>query len=193
VQALVRGVQFYRNARLLPTAAQATELQALACDGSGDTSAGCGLFSTLKPPFNASSGDGQLGVFEGLTSDIAMDGNQPMSLGVRCDCVTESSTSFAVRAVVTGNVSDRLVAINLLNFGHIHAGYSQPWVVGAGPALTADRPWAPVGDAFGIKSWTTNDAAYRLFYKDDDARGLLVGRLLAKHFVLFPRGLAVCC
>jgi hypothetical protein len=77
--------------------------------------------------------------------------------------------------VVTGNASDRVVATNLLNFGHIHAGYSQPWVVGAGPALTAERPWAPVGDAFGIKSWTTNDAAYRLFYKDDDARGLLVG------------------
>ena len=119
-------------------------------------------------------------MFEGLTSDIALDGSQPQSNGMRCDCVTESSAAFAVRSVVTGNASDAAVARSLLNFGHMHAGYHQPWAVGAGPptsipgAVTADgRPWVVSGDAFGLMSWTTHDGAYEEFYKDDDARGLL--------------------
>jgi hypothetical protein len=33
--------------------------------------------------------------------------------GMRCDCVTETSASFAARAVVTGNASDITVATNL--------------------------------------------------------------------------------
>lgn len=83
------------------------------------------------------SGDGQLGVFEGLTSDIAMDGSQPLSPGIRCDCVTETSAAFATRAILTGSTADAAVATNLLNFGHIHAGFSQPWAVGGGAALAA--------------------------------------------------------
>jgi hypothetical protein len=94
--------------------------------------------------------------------------------------VTESSASFAVRAVLTGNASDRLVATNLLNFGHLHSGYHQPWALGAGQPdpytaihTKATRPWVVSGDAFGIKSWTTMDHSYQEYFSDDDARGLL--------------------
>ena len=58
----------------------------------------------------------------------------------------------------------------LLDAGHIHSGYSQPWAIGAGSAN--DRPWVVSGDAFGLMAWTTADQAYELFYKDDDARGI---------------------
>ena len=85
------------------------------------------------------AGNGQLGVFEGLTSDIAMDGSQPLSPGIRCDCVTETSAAFAARAILTGSAIDTAVATNLLNFGHIHAGFSQPWAVGGGPQLETVR------------------------------------------------------
>jgi hypothetical protein len=126
------------------------------------------------------SGDGQLGVFEGLTSDIDIHGKQPQSNGVRCDCITETSASFAVRAVLTGNTSDELVATNLLNYGHLHSGYHQPWAVGAAQPdpytsiHTKDsRPWVVSGDAFGLKAWTTMDHSYQEYFNDDDARGLL--------------------
>eukprot|EP00040_Diaphanoeca_grandis_P026893 m.151655 g.151655 ORF g.151655 m.151655 type:complete len:876 (+) comp30772_c0_seq2:72-2699(+) len=171
LEAFVRGVQFYRNSRMLPTAQRASDLYILDC--ANGLNPACEAYSRLDFPYNASSGDGQLGVFEGLTSNIALDGNQPQSLGVRCDCVTEASTSFAVRGIVTNNKSDIAVATNLLNFGHIHSGYSQPWVVGGGSNLDKARPWASTGGAFGIKAWTTADNAYTEFYKDDDARGLL--------------------
>eukprot|EP01050_Picozoa_sp_SAG11_P014899 SAG11_NODE_1881_length_4130_cov_2.080873_3_plen_389_part_00 len=166
-QALIRGVQFYRNARLMPNYQRAVQLTML--KGAKEGSA---AFARLSPPFQqAMSGEGQLGVFEGLTSDISVTGKQPQSNGMRCDCVTETSASFAVRSVVTANTSDVTVAQNLLNYGHQHAGYSQPWAVGA---QSADgRPWVVSGDAFGIMSWATRDEAYELMYKDDDARGLL--------------------
>ena len=69
------------------------------------------------PPPPSPTPQGQLGVFEGLTSDIDIHGKQPQSNGVRCDCITETSASFAIRAVLTGNTSDENVATNLLNYG----------------------------------------------------------------------------
>ena len=74
-QALVRGVQFYRNARLLPTAARATELAMLRCstDKNQSTIDKCAAYARLSSPYEAPlSGEGQLGVFEGLTSDISV-------------------------------------------------------------------------------------------------------------------------
>ena len=173
LQALVRGVQFYRNARLIPDATRATALARLHCK-SADSSNNCSDFANLRAPYaQRLSGEGQLGIFEGLTSDIDLLGRQPQSIGVRADCVTESSASFAVRGRVTKNSSDLLVGTNLLSYAHIHAGYTQPWIVGAGAETDASRPWTASGDAFGLLSWTTADAAYELYYKDDDARGML--------------------
>jgi hypothetical protein len=173
LQAMVRGVQYYRNARLMPNAKRATDLAGLHCGKGAATSDACEAFARLAPPFQGESGDGQLGMFEGYTSDISIDGSQPMSIGMRADCTGESSASFAVRSVVTKNTSDAAVARNLLNYAHVHSGFSQPWVVGGGAQLDSQRPWASTGDSFGILAWTTNDGAYERFYKDDDARGLL--------------------
>ena len=72
----------------------------------------------------------------------------------------------------------------LLDAGHIHSGYSQPWAIGAGSAN--DRPWVVSGDAFGLMAWTTADQAYELFYKDDDARGLL-GAIVTAGVLKTPR------
>ena len=81
---------------------------------------------------------GQLGIFEGFTSNVAVDGTQPQSIGVRADCVTESSASFAVRSLLAHGKNatsdaqrDRAISTNLLNYGHIHSGFSQPWAVGS--------------------------------------------------------------
>ena len=73
-----------------------------------------------------------------------------------------------------------MVATNLLNYGHLHSGFHQPWALGSGAPdqytnthTKSTRPWAVSGDAFGIKSWTTSDHAYQEYFADDDARGLL--------------------
>jgi hypothetical protein len=178
--ALTLQVQFYRNARLLPTVARATEL-AMIVSTLPDYDLRMRKYARLAPPYETNeSGNGQLGIFEGLTSDIDIRGTQPQSNGVRCDCITETSASFAVRSVITGNVSDRDVSMNLLNYAHLHAGFHQPWAVGSGkpdPYTTKHtretRPWTVSGDAFGLMSWTTLDHAYQEFFSDDDARGLL--------------------
>ena len=100
LQALIRGVQFYRNARLLPTGQRAVELTTLKCDGSSqDTKDKCAAFARLSPPYEAlESGNGQLGVFEGLTSDISVNGKQPQSNGVRCDCGTNIHPLLSVQS-----------------------------------------------------------------------------------------------
>ena len=184
-QALLRGVEFYRNARLLPDAQRAIKLTMIIpannTDPGPDFDMKMRRFARRAPPYEANvSGDGQLGVFEGFTSDIDYFGRQPQFNGIRCDCVTETSSAFAVRAAVTGNESDRLVATNLLNYGHIHAGFHQPWALGAGQPdiytnihTGATRPWVVSGDAFGLMAWETMDHAYQLYYSDDNARGFL--------------------
>lgn len=181
LRAVTRGVEFYRAARLLPDASRAVQLGMLFGLNASMQPDALRRYSRLAPPYDTNgSGDGQLGVFEGLTSDIDINGKQPQSNGVRCDCVTEASASFAVRSVLTGSKADRLVSTNLLNYGHVHAGFHQPWALGGNApdpytkVHTRDsRPWIISGDAFGIKSWTTLDHAYQQFFVDDDARGLL--------------------
>ena len=171
LQALVRGVGFYRSSLLMPDARRARQLASLV-PTRADLASLKRRYARLSPPFGQRvSGDGQLGIFEGLTSDVAIDGTQPQANSVRCDCVSESSSSFAVRAVLTDNASDARVAANLLSFAHLHSGFHQPWALGAGSADR--RPWVVAGDAFGVMGWATNDGAYEEFYKDDDARGLL--------------------
>jgi hypothetical protein len=180
-QAVLRGVDFYRNARLLPDAQRAVQLGMLFGMNVSEQAEALRRYARLASPYEANaSGDGQLGIFEGLTSDIDIYGKQPQSNGVRADCVTESSASFAVRAQLSGNKSDARVATNLLNYGHIHSGYHQPWAVGAGQPdpyiqqhLKATRPWVVSGDAFGLMAWTTMDHSYVEYFSDDDARGLL--------------------
>lgn len=84
----------------------------------------------------------------------------------------QPQTLFKVILVSLGAlaVEARQTAVSLLNFGMIFAGYGQPWAVNGGSDLATNRPWTLGGDAFGIMSWTTANNAYKLFYKDDDAR-----------------------
>lgn len=85
LQALKRGVQFYRNARLLPTYQRAVSLTSINQDHNQSGADKRAAYARLSPPFDAPvSGDGQLGVFEGLTSDISVNGKQPQSNGMRC-------------------------------------------------------------------------------------------------------------
>lgn len=84
-QAVVRGVGFYRNARLLPDGHRAVKLGQLYGLNISKQADALRKYARLVPPYEAKdSGDGQLGIFEGLTSDIDINGKQPQSNGVRC-------------------------------------------------------------------------------------------------------------
>ena len=177
-QALIRGVRFFRTGKLMPDALRAEQLSQLKCETKTDagTARECAQFMRLAPPFNHShGGDGQLGIFEGYSSDIDIHGRQPIGTAIRCDCTTETSASFAAAFAVGHNVSDEDTAISLLSYGHHHAGFSQQWLAGATHDLdTADgRAWLLTGDAFGLMSWGSPGTGYHIYYKDDDARGLL--------------------
>ena len=166
--ALIRGVDFYRRARLLPGGARANQLAILSVQQSA---ADQRAFARMAPPFDVGaniSGDGRLGIFEGLLSDIDVDGKQLQSNGVRSDCVMEAAAAFAVLGAVGGQAADSRTASNLLDYGLIHSGMRQPWAVGE---KTSDpRPWVLSGDAFGLINCLEEEG---LWYSDGDARDIL--------------------
>jgi hypothetical protein len=166
--ALIRGVDFYRRARLLPGGARANQLAMLSVQQSA---ADQRAFARMAPPFDVGaniSGDGRLGIFEGLLSDIDVDGKQLQSNGVRSDCVMEASAAFAALGAVGGQPADSRTASNLLDYGLIHSGMRQPWAVGE---RTSDpRPWVLSGDAFGLINCLEEEG---LWYSDGDARDIL--------------------
>ena len=79
-------MQFYRTARLLPDGARATMMGMLFGLNESEQPDALRRYARLVPPYEAAaSGDGQLGVFEGLTSDIDIQGKQPQSNGASRD------------------------------------------------------------------------------------------------------------
>ena len=88
---------------------------------------------------------------------------------------------------MTQNSTDKRTATSLLNYGHIHSGFSQPWAVSGGhTTVSGSRPWILNGNAFGVIAWTTDDAAYSKYYSDDDARGIL-GAIVTAGVLKSPR------
>ena len=81
LNAMRRGVEFYRRARLMPNAKAAAQLATLYCDEGAATSDNCSEFARNSKGYDHPDGNGALGMFEGYTSDIAMDGTQPRSIG----------------------------------------------------------------------------------------------------------------
>ena len=192
--AVARGVAWFRRSMSMPGVVQASQLASLHCQSGAGTSDGCSAFARGAGQFEQNvSGDGLLGIFEGFTSDIALDGSQPRAIEVRDDCVSETSSSFATlgallakEAAETGDTNTHeeaqaatRTASNLLSFAHLHSGFHQVWTVGAGSATASAKPWVVRGDAFGILSWETGDNAFTKFYKDDDARAILAAMATA--------------
>ena len=155
--ALDRGVEWYRNALMLPSMSRLVDLNAHQST------------STIMPfPGTTAykSSRGQLGVFEGFTSDVlAENGTNPQSINIRNDCTSETAMAFAIRCRILNKSDDCDVASNLLSFAWQHSGIQQ----------TFNPPHGSPQDTFGLLAWETNGAAYDMFYKDDDARSLLAG------------------
>ena len=144
-----------------------------------------GYVSDVATGLMDSSGHGMGGSRHGTTLR-AVDGSQPQTTQFRGDCAAETALAFAMRYYSTAasstvasssspppapaamETADRRTAINLLSFawGGV-SGMQQGW----NPPNATTHP----SDTFGLVAWTTEGAPAKLFYKDDDARGLLAG------------------
>jgi hypothetical protein len=104
-------------------------------------------------------GDGTLGVLEGHSSKILLDGSQPARWWIRADCVGETAMVLALASQqrVAANLIDFLVRSKMANGSRLD----------------------PANVAYGLLGWNEatryykNEDGYDVYYGDDNARCLL--------------------
>jgi hypothetical protein len=101
-------------------------------------------------------GDGELGLLEGMRSEVDYLGRQPVIYNLRSDCIGESALAFALRAGIENDTRSTRIASNLLDWLYDRSG------------LFIDTPEKP---SYGMLAWTP-DAAGAL-YQDNDVRVML--------------------
>ena len=152
LQALQRGIEWYKNARMLIPTSWEDTLSSLVESGIQRIK-----YSPEIPP-----GDGSNGVFECIFSEIDENGSQPIGIMKRGDCISETSMAFAAAGKVFDNseyleISKNLLDYYLLNSYALKKEYGDP---GHG--------------AYGLIPWgISNHAWYRASYGDDNARFIL--------------------
>jgi hypothetical protein len=158
-QALRRGVAWYESARMLIHPAWADTYDTLAREWPDRVGPG--------PTAGQPCGDGSLGVLEGFSSHIGLDGAQPVRWWRRHDCNGEAAGGMALAARALTDPAWAARAANLADFLYTRSILSQ--------GNRAD----PSHPAFGLLGW--NDVAryhgeldgYGVYYGSDNARGLL--------------------
>ena len=149
-QSLIRGVEWYRNARMLihPSWSDRYDEAADFPDRTGP-----------QPEAELPAGDGSHGVLEGFSSRIRWDGSQAVRWWLRADCNSETAMAWALRGLITDDTTDFGVAGRLQDFVHNTS------VLHQGPRND------PASSEYGLVSW--NVFYNRAYYGDDNARVLL--------------------
>jgi len=112
-------------------------------------------------------GDGSLGLLEGHSSLIQLDGSQPARWWIRADCVGEASMVLALAAKLGGQQDYVRVARNLCEF-----------LIARSKMANGTR-LDPQNAAYGLIGWNEadqyykNEDGYDVYYGDDNARCLL--------------------
>lgn len=104
-------------------------------------------------------GDGSLGITEGYSSAIRLDGSQPMRYAVRNDCVSEAAMTLAFDSVIHGAAPCAQKAANLIDYLYGASVMSQG---------TQNDPSSPM---YGLIGWSLDSP--EKFWGDDNARGML--------------------
>ena len=136
--AIVRGVDWHTKARLLVHSSWKDRPRRAAPDDSWPC------------------GDGELGLIEGVRSEVDYLGRQPVTWGLRSDCNGESALAFALRAGIDNDARSARIASNLLDWLYFRSG------------MFIDAPEKP---SYGLIAWTP-DAAGAL-YQDNDVKAML--------------------
>ncbi|HPC16607.1 MAG TPA: discoidin domain-containing protein [Candidatus Hydrogenedentes bacterium] len=150
-QAVRRGVQWYYNAKLLvhPAWQEKAAAFAKAPDGVGP-----------RPEPDWKTGDGTLGLLEGVVSRIDMEGYQPVRYVLRADCMSEAAMAMAFDGTLNNAAISLETAAHLVDFV---LGESQ---LHKGPRADAKSP------SYGLLGWNTTGGE-GVYYGDDNARSLL--------------------
>lgn len=151
-QSFSRGVEWYKNARMLIPASYSDTLRQMVDSG----------VQRLTWSEDIPLGDGSNGVFECIFSEIDENGSQPIGIMERGDCISETAMAFATAGKALGNdeylkIADKLLDYYLLN------------------SIATKNEYAnPKHGAYGLIPWgISNYHWYRASYGDDNARFLL--------------------
>ena len=107
-------------------------------------------------------GDGSMGVFECIFSEIDEEGAQPIGILERGDCISETAMAFASAGKLFNNEEYLQIAENLLDYYLFNSG-----------ALDGEYS-NPHSAAYGLIPWgITNEYWRGINYGDDNARFLL--------------------
>lgn len=101
-----RGIEWYKNARMLVPDSYEDTLQKMLNAGNQRLA-----FNTDMPV-----GDGSNGVFECIFSAIDENGNQPIGIIKRGDCISETAMAFATAGELFDNEEYKTTSKNLLDF-----------------------------------------------------------------------------
>ncbi len=104
-------------------------------------------------------GDGSLGILEGYSSTIRVDGSQPMRYAVRNDGVCESAMLMAFDASVNRRRENGKIAGNLLDY------------IFQKSSLTAGNRAASQSASYGLVGWALDGPG--TYWGDDNARAML--------------------
>ncbi|WP_276347631.1 hypothetical protein [Daejeonella sp. JGW-45] len=146
------GIEWFENAKML---IHPTFLDSLKVLRKAD-------IKQIKWNPNMLLGDGTLGVFECIFSEIGHDGQQPIGIFERGDCNSETAMAFALAGKLLDNkrylkIAENLIDYYLFNSNALDGKYSDP-----------------KSAAYGLIPWGISNEYWRgLNYGDDNARFLL--------------------
>jgi hypothetical protein len=149
---ILRGVEWYKNARMLIPHNYKDSLTQLVESG----------IEKIQWNSEMPIGDGSNGVFECIFSEIDENGKQPIGIMERGDCISETAMAFATAGRVLGNEEYTSTAGKLLDYYLFQS------------IATKNEYGNPEHGAYGLIAWGISKYTwYRVNYGDDNARFLL--------------------
>ncbi|WP_430973192.1 hypothetical protein [Sunxiuqinia rutila] len=147
-----RGVEWYKNARMLIPASYKDTLRKMVDSG----------IERLAWSEDIPAGEGSSGVFECIFSEIDENGNQPIGIMERGDCISETAMAFATAGKALENDEYLQIARNLLDYYLLNS------------IATKNEYADPDHGAYGLIPWgISNYVWYKASYGDDNARFFL--------------------
>ncbi|MGD0128378.1 MAG: hypothetical protein ABSF46_23715 [Terriglobia bacterium] len=171
-QSLQRGIEWYFKAPLLVHPSWMAKYDKPANREEPTAEWPYGHRIALMPNAEEGVGDGSLGVLEGFTSTILLDGTQPLRWWRRDDCNGEVAGTLALAGVALGGDRYLRVAGNIGDYIYFKS------------VMSLGKRADPHDPAYGLFGW--NDVpnywdkmeGFGVYYGDDNARGML-GMMLA--------------
>lgn len=148
-ESITRGIEWFSNAKMLAHKSYDGVTQKIIDEGN----------QRLKWDKSMPVGNGQDGVYECIFSQIDENGNQPIGIIKRGDCISETAMTFACAGTILNNQKYIEISNNLLDFYLVNS------------EATKNEYGNPKHGAYGLIPWgISNEAWYKASYGDDNAR-----------------------